>query len=128
MTSQIVQLECDGETLSLEDATVLGYARCPEGVMIQLSLWDSRRVRLTFSGVVGVREILVADLSFIRQERVARPAGSCFVLTSIREHYGERGGPVSVFDFIDPDDRVSLRIVCADGSNPSVHWIRGDEE
>lgn len=126
--NRIVQMECGGETLSLEDATVLGYTRSATSVTVRLSLWDSRRVLVSFAGAIGVYEVLASDLSFVRQMSAELPTADGFVSDSMREHYGAPGGRVSVFEFVDPEDRVSLRIICAGDSSLSARWHRRGED
>ena len=119
-----MQLVCDGEAVSIEDSSVIRYARWADRVVVELRLWDDRLVEVCFVHVVGVCEVLAGDVSHVRRQVVDACRDDVFAAESISQYYGTLNGAVIVFEFVDPEDRVVLRIAStAEDAAPSVRWI-----
>lgn len=112
-----LRLEYAGQRVSVEDSTLVCYCRDRGGLTIDVMLWDEREAQLRIERVVGVAEVLAGDLSSIVARDVSSQDVSLvadeFVSSSIHECYGRSGGELALIEFVDPEDRVALRVTAA---------------
>lgn len=131
--TDFVRITLDGERVSVEDSMITEYTRTTSHIRIIIRLWNARVLALTIDKMVGVQDVLAGDLSAIKRIDVVtdgseRPSGGDpFVQTACAEAYGGRAGTLTVYEFIDPDDRVALRVITEPEPVLTAEIIDSDE-
>lgn len=105
--------EIDGQPLETSDSTIESYGQQGMVLRVRLTLWNASPAELVFEQVGGVMANLPGDLDAIV---VDDDPNHPFALDVVADLSGTRLIPVREFRFLDPYDRVSMRVVCeADG-------------
>jgi hypothetical protein len=98
--------------IGFADGSVVGYTRNLSSLTLTLKAWNDDRLRIEFTGVLGLRDLGVGDVSDLCEESDK----SVFMEDAIASAYEvvPEEIPYKLFRLLDLDDQPMMEIVAAD--------------
>lgn len=106
----VIRLEYRGQPIELSDSHIRGFARKGSTFWVTVLLWNESELHLRITEALAVREVLCGEVSHVRR-RLLAGVSSPFEKEAVCGYYSASQGPLAAFDFVDPEDRVSLTVI-----------------